>query len=92
LPFYAKFAAVAAVIAKGIGLVNSIKGTGSGGGGGGGTAPRGTPAAPVAQEGRRSTSAVINLSGGDMFSRDQVVSLINSINEAMEDGARLRIA
>jgi len=77
--------------------VQAIKGTGEGGtsstGGGGGGSVRGTPAAaPVTQEGQRSTAAVINLSGGDMFSRDQVVSLINSINEAMEDGARLRIA
>lgn len=97
LPWYAKFAAAAAVVAKGIGFVNAIKGTSeagaTGGGGGGGGVGRGSAAAaPVTQEGQRSTAAVINLSGGDMFSRDQVVSLINSINEAMEDGARLRIA
>jgi len=90
-------AAAAMVMAKGIAFVQAIKGTGEGGtsstGGGGGGSVRGTPAAaPVTQEGQRSTAAVINLSGGDMFSRDQVVSLINSINEAMEDGARLRIA
>ena len=95
-------AAAAAVVAKGIAFVNAIKSTneggasGGGGGGGGGGASiggggdmgggvsRGAPA--------RSTAAIINLSGGDMFSRKQVVELINSINEAMEDGARLRIA
>jgi len=98
LPFPANIAAAAAVVAKGIGFVNAIKGTSEsgatgGGGGGGGGVGRGSAAAPaVTQEGQRSTAAVINLSGGDMFSRDQVVSLINSINEAMEDGARLRIA
>jgi len=97
LPFPANIAAAAAVVAKGIGFVNAIKGTSeagaTGGGGGGGGVGRGSAAAaPVTQEGQRSTAAVINLSGGDMFSRDQVVSLINSINEAMEDGARLRIA
>lgn len=89
-------AAAATVMAKGIAFVQAIKGTGEGAtaaSGGGGGSVRGTPAAaPVTQEGQRSTAAVINLSGGDMFSRDQVVSLINSINEAMEDGARLRIA
>ena len=89
-------AAAAMVMAKGIAFVQAIKGTGEGttaATGGGGGSVRGTPAAaPVTQEGQRSTAAVINLSGGDMFSRDQVVSLINSINEAMEDGARLRIA
>jgi len=96
LPFPANIAAAAAVVAKGIGFVNAIKGTGEGGTTGGGRAGGGgagaASAAPVTQEGQRSTAAVINLSGGDMFSRDQVVSLINSINEAMEDGARLRIA
>jgi hypothetical protein len=96
LPFPANIAAAAAVVAKGIGFVNAIKGTGEGGTTGGGRAGgggAGAASAPaVTQEGQRSTAAVINLSGGDMFSRDQVVSLINSINEAMEDGARLRIA
>lgn len=95
LPWYAKFAAAAAVLAKGIGFVTAIKGVNESGatGGGGGGGGRGSAAAPaVTQEGQRSTAAVINLSGGDMFSRDQVVGLINSINEAMEDGARLRIA
>lgn len=103
LPFPANIAAAAAVVAKGIGFVNAIKSTNeggaSGGGGGGGSggasiggggmggAGMGSSGAPA-----RSTAAIINLSGGDMFSRKQVVELINSINEAMEDGARLRIA
>lgn len=103
LGFPHNLAAAAAVVAKGIGFVNAIKSTNeggaSGGGGGGGSggasiggggmggAGMGSSGAPA-----RSTAAIINLSGGDMFSRKQVVELINSINEAMEDGARLRIA
>jgi hypothetical protein len=31
------------------------------------------------------------LTGGDMFGRDQVISLINAINEAQEDGAVVRL-
>lgn len=101
LPFPANIAAAAAVVAKGIGFVNAIKSTNesgaSGGGGGGGSVPSIGGRSDVgmgggAGGGGRSTAAIINLSGGDMFSRKQVVELINSINEAMEDGARLRIA
>lgn len=49
--------------------------------GGGGEAP-----APV------SRNVAISVTGGDMFSRDQVVGLINQINEAVEDGAVVRLA
>jgi len=48
--------------------------------GGGGEAP-----APV------SRNVAISMTGGDMFSRDQVVGLINQINEAVEDGAVVRL-
>ena len=53
LPYFAKFAAVASVVASGLGMVASIKGAGSGGGaggvaagGGGGPASTQAPAAP----------------------------------------------
>lgn len=95
LGFPQNLAAAAAVVAKGIGFVNAIKSTsesgatGAAGGAGGGTSAAATP---VQEPERRSTAVSIALTGGDMFSRDQVVGLINSINEALEDGARLRIA
>jgi len=44
------------------------------------------PAAPAV-----SRNVAISLTGGDMFSRDQVINLINSINEAVEDGAIVRL-
>ena len=41
---------------------------------------------------RNTPSAVaIHLTGGNMFSRDQVIELINGINEAVEDGAIVRL-
>lgn len=70
-------------------------------GGGGGTAPsvRGsTPAAPVsnvpaAAVGTGTSGAVVNLTlNGERFGREQVRRLIEQINEAVGDGARLRIA
>ena len=59
-------------------------GGGSGGAGGGATAA--APAAPTV-----SRNVAIQLTGGDMYSREQVVGLINSINEAVEDGAVIRL-
>lgn len=99
LAFPFNIGAAMSVIAKGISFVNAIKSTNeagavsTGGGGGGGGASFGAGAGmPSGGASARSTAAVINLSGGDMFSRKQIVDLINSINEAMEDGARIRIA
>jgi len=89
---FAKLAAGAAVLSAGLGAVSAIKGVTSGGGGvapvGGLTAPTAAaaPAAPAV-----SRNVAISLTGGDMFSRDQVINLINSINEAVEDGAIVRL-
>lgn len=55
---------------------------GAGGGGAGGAAQ----AAP-----QTSSNVAISLTGGDMFSRSQVIELINSINDAVDDGARIRL-
>ena len=93
MPWWARLAAGAKVLAAGIGAVSAINGvsaggggaTASAGGGGGGGGATQEAAAPV------SRNVAISLSGGDMFGRDQVIGLINSINEAVEDGAIVRL-
>ena len=86
------FASAAAVIAKGIGFVNAIKGVSASGGGGGAVGAGGTGAAAAGPAGGGvSQNVAIQLVGGDMFNRSQVVTLINKINEAVEGGAKLRI-
>lgn len=94
LPWFAKIPAAVSVLGAGLGMVNAIKGVSSGGGGsaaGGavgaaGAAAGAAPAAPAV-----SRNVAISLQGGDMFSRDQVINLINNINEAVEDGAIVRL-
>lgn len=62
------------------------------GGGSAGAAAIGTQASGEVQNAAPvSRNVAISLQGGDMFSRDQVVQLINSINEAVEDGAIVRL-
>lgn len=84
-----KIAAYAGFLAQGLAAVKQIQSIGnsaratSGGGGGGGA---GAAAAPQV-----SRNVAIQLSGGDMYSRDQVIRLINGINEAVEDGAVVRL-
>ena len=84
------FATAAAVIAKGMGFVAAIQGVNKGG-----TTTVGGAAAPGAAAAAAppavSRNVAIQLTGGDMFSRDQVINLINSINEAVEDGAQVRL-
>lgn len=91
IPTLGKIAAAASVLSAGIGAVNAITSVGSGGAGAttaaGSTAvATASPAAPTT-----STNVAIQLTGGDMFSRDQVVTLINQINEAVEGGAVIRV-
>jgi len=95
----AGIAKAAAVIAAGMSFVNSIRSIGSSGATGGamvagasaaGVAGSTAPAAPAQPEVSRSVA--IRLEGGDMFSRDQVLRLINEINESIEDGAVIRLA
>lgn len=89
LPWWARIPKAVAVLGAGLQMVNAIRGAGSGGGrGGGGAATSGGEAAPAPV----SRNVAISLAGGDMFSRDQVVGLINQINEAVEDGAVVRLA
>ena len=86
------FATAAALISKGLAFVSAIKGVSSGGGGGGGGGAAVAGAAPAAAAAPSvSRNVAISLTGGDMFSRSQVVRLINSINEAVEDGAIVRV-
>jgi len=90
IPTLGKVAAAASMLAAGIGAVNAITSVGSSGTGattaGASTAATTTAAAPST-----SSAVAIQLTGGDMFSRDQVVDLINAINEAVEDGATVRL-
>ncbi len=69
-------------------LIAQMKSTSRGGGvaaGGGAVAANSTAAPQV------SRNVAIQLTGGNMFSRDQVIELINGINEAVEDGAIVRL-
>jgi hypothetical protein len=89
---FARVAAAAQVFAAGLGAVNAIKSIGEGGGGAtagaaAGAAGGGAGAAPQQQN---SQSVALTIQG-EIFNRQQVVSLINSINEAQEDGAIIRV-
>lgn len=91
LPWFAKIPAAVSVLGAGLGMVNAIKGVSSGGGsaaasGGASSAASGSASAP-----QTSNNVAISLTGGDMFSRGQVIELINSINDAVDDGARIRL-
>ena len=90
VPWFAKVSAAAGVLAAGIGFANSIKSI-SAGGGGGGAAGGGAVSGGAAQSPQVSRNVAIQLTGGNMFSRDQVINLINGINEAVEDGAIVRV-
>ncbi|WP_422028524.1 hypothetical protein [Roseovarius sp.] len=85
----------AASLAKTGALISSIQGTSYGGGGGGAGAAAGGGAAAAGgaaqQTPAQSPRVALTLTGGDMYSRDQVVKLINQINEAQEDGAIIRL-
>lgn len=93
-------ATAASVIAAGVGFVTSLRSIrpstssggvtgGFGGGFGGASAASATPTPAAAPEVSRNVA--IKLEGG-VFGRDQVISLINEINEAVEDGAVVRLA
>ena len=85
---WARFAGAAQALSAGLGAVNAIRSvTSSGGGGAGSAVASASNAAPM----QTSSSVALQLVGGDMFSRDQVIGLINAINEAQEDGAVVRM-
>ena len=81
----------AASLVKTGALISSIASqspTGGGGGGGGASVGGGSASAPPVNT---SPNVALQLVGGDMYGRDQVISLINAINEAQEDGAIVRL-
>ena len=100
LPWWAKIPKAVGVLSAGMGMVNAIKGVSVGGGGG---AAVGASSASASSSGasdladaspaasRTSRNVAISLTGGDMFSRGQVIELINSINDAVDDGAIIRL-
>lgn len=81
-----RFAAAAAVIAQGIGFVNSIKGVSDSGssGGGGSTAASSAATAPAMP----TQTVAINLQG-DTFSRSSVEGLLEQIQSQLDRGGRL---
>jgi hypothetical protein len=87
---FARIAAAGAALASGLSAVRSIKsaspGGATGGAGGGAAMAGGASAAP-----QQTSNISLQLVGGDLFSRDQVLRLINSINEATADGARISL-
>lgn len=92
LPWFAKIAAAAGVMGAGMGMVAAIRGVSKGGGGGHGAGTIGAGGAAIThQSASVSRNVAIHLRGGDMYSRDQVIQLINGINEAVEDGAVIRL-
>lgn len=86
LPFIAKFAAAAKVLAAGMGAVRAIKGSG-GGGGGGGASGAGT-ATPQVTETR---TANINFYGGFQPTQETIGMIASGLNDWLGDGGRLRI-
>lgn len=87
---FARFAAAAAALSSGLSAVRSIKsaqpggatsgGISAGSAGGGGGSAGGV---------QTSTQVSLQLVGGDLYSRDQVLQLINAINSATADGAQI---
>lgn len=85
-----RIAAYAAFLAQGLQAVQAIQSIGASGSASAASGAS-TATTATAEQPATSSQVAIQLSGGDMFSRDQVISLINSINEAVEDGAELRL-
>lgn len=90
LPWYARIASAAQVLAAGIGAVNAIKSI-SDSGTGGSASSGGVTSGTSASAPRQSPNVAVQLVGGDMYDRKQVIGLINAINEAQEDGAVIRL-
>jgi hypothetical protein len=99
-PYPYNIAMAAAHAATAFAQVNAIRSQ-SFGGGGGGAAPAlaGSTAAPAVsnvgagRSGQQSSGQIVNISlQGEIFGREQVRGLISQINEAVADGAVLRIA
>lgn len=91
LPFFAKFAAAASVLAAGMSAVSAIKGGGKGGGGASvGAASGGAANSPAPPPQSKGSVFNVQLVGGDNYGPKQIQGLISSINKAIEDGATLK--
>lgn len=88
---FARFAAAASALSAGMNAVRNIRSASTGGGAVSGGAATAGAVSASATGGGVSRNVAISLTGGDMFSRSQVINLINSINEAVEDGAIVRL-
>ncbi|MGU3575636.1 tape measure protein [Brucellaceae bacterium C25G] len=84
LGFFSKFAAVAAVLAKGMALVSAIK-SGSNSASGGGSSGSTSQAASPQQSAPLRQMAKIDVHG-EVFTREQVINLIEKINDVQKDG------
>jgi hypothetical protein len=85
LPWFAKVAAAANVLAAGIGFANSIGsigGGGRGGGGGGASAAQSAPAIPVQR-------LIVETQGSGAVSQQTLGSIIDQINDAGRRGYRI---
>jgi len=85
---FARFAAAAAALSSGFQAVAAIKGVQPGSSAGGSLG--GSSGAPGGGAGT-STQVSLQLVGGDLYSRDQVIQLINAINSAVADGAQITV-
>lgn len=87
---FARFAAAASALSSGLAAVRSIKSAQPGGSASGGISGGGGAASSGSAGGVQTSTAVsLQLVGGDMYSRDQVLQLINAINAATADGAQI---
>lgn len=87
LPWFMRIPAAAGVLGAGLGMVNAIKSTS----GATSSASPAIGASAASAQPQVSRNIVLELQG-ETFGRRQVISLINQINEAVEDGAELRLA
>ena len=87
--------AAGSVLASGLAQVAAISsasiGGGTSSGGGAAASVPSSSAASTDTERARPTNVAIQLTGGPYFDRSQIRELINQINEAVDDGAKIRI-
>ncbi|QEW26931.1 hypothetical protein [Roseovarius indicus] len=85
----------AASVAKTGMLISQIASTQYGGGGGGGAGAVGgggaAAAGGAAQTPQVSRDVVVQLTGGPMFTREQVAEFLTELNEYVEDGGNIRV-
>ena len=91
VPFWTKFAAVAQVLATGMGLVNAIKGGGGGGGGGGMTAPSAPDTSNISNQQSqpvRAQTVDIRIQGRGLWRDEDVAELMQAMGDRLSDGAK----